>query len=271
MKTILSLLLPLLMLAILPARAADQLNNEQAALLCSEAEAFFHEANELSQREPARARELCRKAAARYERVLSEANLHNSKIYYNLGNIYFSMQDIGRAILNYRRAQQLNPNDRNLLQNLQFARAQRQDHFTEPEQTRVLKTLFFWHYDFPIHLRQLLFMTAFLLFWATAIVFIWYRTVWLKAGLFFTIILSLGMGLSLLLSIHKLRNKHFGVILTPEVVAHKGDSESYAPSFTDPLHAGTEFKLLEQRQSWSEIQLPDGQTGWLPNKDFELL
>ena len=261
-----------LLLTILTCCQLDaQMAADQAALLCSEAEALFHEANEISRREPARALELCRNAAARYERVLLESNLQNSKIHYNLGNIYFRMQDTGRAILEYRRALQLDPNDAKLLQNLQFARASRQDQFKEPEQIRVLKTLFFWHYDFPFYLRQSVFLTFFLLLWLCATVCIWYRPLWLKVCLFFAIIISIGFGASLGLTLHQLQTERFGVILAREVVARKGDSDSYAPSFTDPLHAGTEFKLLQQRQGWTEIQLPDGQTCWLPNQEFELL
>ncbi|NMA19227.1 MAG: hypothetical protein GX927_01500, partial [Lentisphaerae bacterium] len=70
-----------LLLTILTCCQLDaQMAADQAALLCSEAEALFHEANEISRREPARALELCRNAAARYERVLLESNLQNSKI-----------------------------------------------------------------------------------------------------------------------------------------------------------------------------------------------
>lgn len=270
-------LIALFLLGLLPccqlamSAGAPSMSAEQAALLCSEAEALFHAANEVSRSNQAQALELCRKAAARYERVLLESNLQNSKIHYNLGNIYFRMQDIGRAILEYRRAMQLNPNDSKLLQNLQFARASRQDQFKEPEQTRLLKTLFFWHYDFSFHLRQLVFLVFFLLFWFAATACIWRRPIWLRACLMLLFALSLGFGISLALTLHQWRSDQYGVILAREVIARKGDSDSYAPSFTDPLHAGTEFKLLQQRQSWAEIQLPDGQSCWLPNQDFELL
>jgi tetratricopeptide (TPR) repeat protein len=248
-----------------------RLSSEQAALLCSEAEALFHEANEVSRHDQSQAFELCRKAAARYERVLLESDLQNSKIHYNLGNIYFRMQDIGRAILEYRRALQLDPNDGKLLRNLQFARASRQDQFKLPEQTRILKTLFFWHYDFSFYLRQLVFLSLFLLLWTCATACIWYRPLWLRTCLVFLIILSFSFGLSLSLTLYQLHSDKYGVILTREVIARKGDSDSYSPSFTDPLHAGTEFKLLQQRQGWAEIELPDKQTCWLPNQDFELL
>ncbi len=248
-----------------------QLSTQEAAFLCQEAEQFFHEANEISRKEPARARELCQKAVARYERVIAESGLHNGQLYYNLGNIYFKMSDLGRAILNYRRAQQLTPNDRKLLQNLQFARAQRQDSFKEPEQTQVLKTIFFLHYDFSVTIRQRLFLSLFILTWLLAIIAIWYQPVWLKITLGVVVFLTLSLVVSLYITLRQMRNNRPGVVLAKEVVARKGDGESYTASFTAPLHAGTEFVLLERRTGWSEVRLPDGQTGWLPNDDFALL
>ncbi|MCQ3980520.1 MAG: hypothetical protein DPW09_44490, partial [Anaerolineae bacterium] len=49
-------------------------------------------------------------AASIYEAIIA-SGLHNSNVYYNLGNAYFKQEDLGRAILNYRRAQRLDPRD----------------------------------------------------------------------------------------------------------------------------------------------------------------
>ena len=62
-----------------------------------------------------------------------------------------------------------------------------------------------------------------------------------------------------------------GVIVNRQVVARKGDSETYEKSFTEPLHAGTEFKLLESRPDWLEIELADGRTCWVPINSAELV
>jgi len=39
---------------------------------------------------------------------------------------------------------------------------------------------------------------------------------------------------------------------------------TYEASFKDPLHAGTEFVLVEQRNDWLHVELPDGRRCWLP-------
>ena len=59
--------------------------------------------------------------------------------------------------------------------------------------------------------------------------------------------------------------------IDPEVIARQGDAESYQPSFEAPLHAGTEFKLREERGAWWQIGLSDGRNAWIPAKSGELL
>ena len=51
----------------------------------------------------------------------------NGHLYYNLGNAYFRSGQLGRAILNYKRAQLLIPRDADLNFNLRYALDQTQD------------------------------------------------------------------------------------------------------------------------------------------------
>ena len=79
------------------------------------------------------------------------------------------------------------------------------------------------------------------------------------------------MAVSLVTDEITLRNLKDGVIITEEVIARKGDGTAYQRSFVDPLHQGTEFKLLEERAGWYYIELADGRTGWIPDSSAELV
>ena len=61
------------------------------------------------------------------------------------------------------------------------------------------------------------------------------------------------------------------MVLAEEVIARKGDSDTYEASFQDPLHAGTEFVLVEERGHWIHVELPDGRRCWLPSRDVGLV
>jgi uncharacterized protein YgiM (DUF1202 family) len=67
------------------------------------------------------------------------------------------------------------------------------------------------------------------------------------------------------------RNRREGVVTVKEVIARRGAGEIYESSFQEPLHDGTEFKLLDEREGWYLIQLPGGDTGWIPVSSAELV
>jgi len=57
-----------------------------------------------------------------------------------------------------------------------------------------------------------------------------------------------------------------GVVTAQQTIARKGDADSFAPAFTDPLPEGTEFEVLEQRGDWLLIRLESTphHEAWLP-------
>ena len=248
---------------LLAAAPALALSQQEAKRLFQEANELFREANELSLRDPNAAVELYQRAALRYERLVRDGGIRNGKLFYNLGNAYFKAQDIGRAILNYRRAERYIPGDPNLEQNLAYVRSRLQDRFEAEQRTQVLRTLLFFHYDFPPGLRLALLAVFSGLFWGLAAVRLFRREWapgWALAALAAAGLLMLGSLAAEATAAEPVE----GVILSPQVVARKGDGESYEPSFTEPLHAGTEFRLIEERNGWYRIELPDGRTCWIP-------
>jgi tetratricopeptide (TPR) repeat protein len=250
---------------------AESLDEAQVVDLYTQAKDFFRQANELAAASPAQAEDLYRKAAMRYERILRESGIQNGKLYYNLGNVFFRLKDLGRAILNYRRAEQYIPNDPNLKQNLDYARKKRLDDIEERQETKVLKTLFFWHYDLSTKGRIIIFSICSMLLWTAAVIRIFSRASYLRWCIAVSFILSLFLAGSLTTEEVSLRTTHPGVVISREVVARKGNSETYEPSFKDPLHSGTEFMLIEDRGSWYQIELADARACWVHSKDVALV
>ena len=155
----------LLLPALLSGPAALAAQDDPSAVF-AEANDLFRQANELRSTDPRQAMDLYRRSALRYEHLIGELGLRNSKLYYNLGNAYYQLDDIGRAIVNYRRAERLDPGDANLLRNLEHARAQRQDRFDSDTGGQALRTLLFWHFEFSASTRARIFGGAWFLFWS---------------------------------------------------------------------------------------------------------
>ena len=252
-----------------PARAG--LPSGEVQEIFREANYLFRQANGAVGDDPEKARELYRKSAMRFERLVREGGIHNGKLYYNIGNAYFRMEDLGRAVLNYRRALETMPNDVNLHQNLAFARAKCLDRIEVEQKTRVLETLFFWHYDLPGKVRSTVFAVCFILTWLLAASRIFVRSTTLGWLLSLSALLTAAFLGSLVTDSVQRQREEPGVVISDQVVARKGDSETYEKSFTEPLHTGTEFALLEARREWCHIELADGRQCWVPAGDVELV
>lgn len=245
------------------ARAA--LSKEKATSLFNQANEFFREANSITN-DPNQAEKLYEKAILNYEKIINEGGIRNPKLYYNLGNAYFLKKDLGRAILNYRRAEELDKADANIQKNLAFARSKRIDKVEVKTEKRVLQTLFFWHYDFSIKTKFLLMCICFAILCVSLTFMIWRGKAapWI-AAMVICGFLTLCFLTSVILETQARSERIYGVITADEVVARQGDGPNYPESFKDPLHAGTEFDLLERRSGWFHIRLSDNSDGWIPD------
>ena len=239
--------------------------------LFSQAKRYFDEANEIRAANPGRAAELYRRSALYFERIAKEGGIRNGKLFYNIGNVYFRLGDIGRAILNYRRAEKLIPNDPNLVQNLDFARSRRIDQIEIEEAAAIARILFFWHFDLPSRSRAIIFSICFVLIWVFAALRLLIRRSgfsWTALG--FAAAAALFLGSLVWESVDGRRNLA-GVIVAEESIGRKGNSETYQPSFREPLHAGAEFVVREDRGEWLLVRLPDGRETWLLRKTVGLV
>ncbi len=258
-------------LAVATLVAAAALSGQDAAVTFSEANELFQQGNDLRSSAPDEAAEMYRRAALRYERLTEGHGIRTAQLYYNLGNAYFLAGDIGRAILNYRRAQRLNPSDGNIARNLEFSRSQRQDKLEPEPGGQALRTLLFWHFDWSRSTRVRTLATAWVVLWLVLLL----RLVgqrWapreIAMAMAATIVLLVG---SLAYDAMSEARTVAGVVVIPETIARQGDSHSYEPAFREALHAGAEFSVLEQRPGWCRVELPDGRLCWLDSGAVELV
>jgi len=247
------------------------LPKEQVYSLFNQANQFFREANTTTN-DPDRAQKLYEKAILNYEKIISDDRIKNSKLYYNLGNAYILKDDLGRAILNYRRAESLDKADTNIQKNLAFARSRRIDTVEVKTEERILETLFFWHYDFSIKTKFLVTCICLAIVCMSMTVMLWRDKYapWVVTAMICGL-LTVSFLASVVVETRSRANTICGVITHQQVVARQGDGPNYPESFKDPLHAGTEFDLLERRSGWFHIMLSDDSDGWIPDNAAELI
>jgi len=253
------------------ASGGETLSARDRADLFAEATTVFAEGNRLRTSDAAQARQRYALAAALFERIAREGGVRNGKLYYNIGNAYFLQDRIGEAILNYRKAELLIPRHADLRENLRAARIQCRDQIETSSRRKVMEVLFFWHYDFSLFTRFVLFAICFASVWVLAGIAALKRSRGMRAPIVIASMLAATLAVSVAVQEYSLASTREGVILASEIVARKGDGESYSPGFKAPLHEGTEFILLGERESWLHIQLMDGRSCWIPRSSAGII
>ena len=212
---------------------------------------------------------LAQRVAAIYEDAISHGGYRNGYTLYNLATAYHLSGDLGRAILNYRRAQQYIPNYSDLEANLTTALAQRIDKMEPGQKEEIMRGLFFWHYLIGTSTRRKAFAISFIAVWIFLAINAFRASGIMKTlagvSLVFSCIIGISVGSDYIQSVKKNR----GVIVADKIVARKGPGSGYSPAYEEGLHAGTEFKLLEHDSGWFRVRLIDGVECWLPEGSID--
>ncbi len=202
------------------------------------------------------------RSATLYQEIL-DRGVVSGGLLYNQGNAYMRAGQRGRAIASYRRALIYRPRDAQLRANLQLALGS--DIAIDAPQG-VLDHIFFWRdwtsYPGKIHASAAVASLAFVL----GLAGLWgprrplfRRAAWATLGL--TLILAA----SAVYDWRRFEQVERGVVIRSEVIARKGNADSYDPAFNEPLKEGAEFRIIERRGPWVQIQLAGGQAGWIPD------
>ena len=254
------ILCTLLLASLAPLILAQEPGNQE---VFTQANTSFTEANQQALVNPTKAQELYLSAILKYQFLIEQRGLDTAELHANLGNAYFTAGKQGRAVLHYQRALDVNPLQEDVWHNLRYVRSLTIDELPVSRTQRLKDALTCWH-RWPFVLRASLFGLTHAALWVLIAVLLYRRKRALYWGIASTAILSIIFGLSLLASHQRWDNPVDGVVVEREVIARQGDGLIYDNAFTSPLHAGTEFSVIEQREEWYYVELLNGDTCWLP-------
>ncbi len=204
-----------------------------------------------------------KKSIELYE-IIIESGIEHSAVFYNLGNSYFRVEDIGQAIWAYRNAHRLSPRDNDITHNLNIAETKKIDRIDSPP-------LFIIH---DLYRKVKSSITIFELVLLGGILSFTLSLIWImrsffgkKIGLLKNIFQML---LVLIIIVHlfivdmifekkKINNE---AIIVKKIEAKSG------PFLGDnkvlfQINAGSTVEILEEKNNWSEIILIDGKQGWI--------
>lgn len=223
----------------------------------------FDQAVNVARRDAVQAERLYRDAAAGFE-SLAAAGVQNPALEYNLGNAFFRLNDLGRAILHYRRAARLDPPLPDLVANLEFARARVEPRLPPSGESRLFRQVFAWHVQTSRTSRLTAAGLAALVGSAALLLRLRWRIpalAWVAGGALAVAGLAAG---SLVVQLRDEAAAPPAVVIRPETTLRLGRGEGYDPALAAPLGAGVELRIINERGDWVEVRLPTGLTGWLP-------
>ena len=222
-------------------------------------------ASDYSQKEYTQAAEIYQTIIARYG--------NSAEIEYNLGNAYFKSNQLAPAILHFERALKMNPLDDDIRFNLQMCNARIVDQITPLGQFFVGRLFY--------SLGQM--NTSNNWAWTSIVLFILFiicfgsyflaRRRWLKKTGFYVGIVS--FLICILAFVYawqgrsQIENSKEAILFSLSVTVKSSPDKSGTDLFV--LHEGIKVKIKSTLGDWYEIELADGNIGWLQAKDLQII
>lgn len=202
-------------------------------------------------------------AAHDYERLI-QSGIANGETYYNLGNCYFKMGMLGKAILSYRLAGLYLPRNEDLKSNLRYARQLTKDKIESKQFLPFIKEFCFWYSKLNIKELLIVFLIVHSIFWTLAIMRIFWKKEYQNLMILTNLALVVVLGCSLALKLYNQNYNIDGVVLAKEITVRSGNGINNTALFQ--LHDGAEFNIIGQEKDWIKIELGDGKRGWVESR-----
>ena len=208
-------------------------------------------------------------AISLYE-ALVQSGIEEPALYFNLGNVYFEIGDMGRALANYRRTQQFWPRDAVLNSDLVRIRSQRID--LQGDEIGFVEELA----DLTsgvLTLSELTILVGLAWFaWFALLVVMILRRVRLANLRVFLVVVGVGLLIGLFLlgcRLFVIAYRPSGVVVAPVVQVRSGPGDAYLELYQ--LHSAAELRVWDETTDWVQFALPDGRLGWSPRQAVEII
>ncbi|MDR0230622.1 MAG: tetratricopeptide repeat protein [Dysgonamonadaceae bacterium] len=207
-----------------------------------------------------------------YKNIL-ETSGESALIYYNIGNSYYKMNKTALAILNYERALLLNPGDKDTRFNLEIAKLQTVDKIEPIGKFFLSEWMESLQNIYGTNAWSKIGIVSFLLLIGSLVLFFFSRKIILKKIGFYTsiiwIVFIITANVFAYRQKQKLVERNYAIVFTPTVTIKSAPDTSGNDLFV--LHEGTKVLIKSQLGEWSEIQIADGNIGWIKNNDIEVI
>lgn len=208
-----------------------------------------------------------------YEDILANQG-ESADIYYNLGNSYYKMDNIAKAILNYEKALMLNPGNGDIRFNLELAQSKTVDKVTPMSEVFLVTWMKSLTNTMSEQGWSKLAIASFILTLLGLVLYFFSKKIAMKKiGFISALCLMLVCILANVFASSqksKAQSHSSAIIMEPSVTVKSTPNEGGTELFI--LHEGRKVMIKDNTmREWKEIQLEDGNAGWVPASVIEII
>ena len=207
-----------------------------------------------------------------YEEIL-KTRVESSELYYNLGNSYYRNGFLPSAILNYERALLLAPHDRDIRYNLELAYGQTADKIESVGEFFISRWLSLLRSSSDSDTWAITSIALFICFLVAIFFFFFSRVTIIRKISFFAAILLIAVSLVSLTFSYNQKNRLVkrdrAIVFSPSVTVKSSPDISGTEIFV--VHEGTHVKILQTLGEWYEVEINDGNSGWMQAANVQVI
>ncbi|MDG5800415.1 tetratricopeptide repeat protein [Marinilabiliaceae bacterium ANBcel2] len=207
-----------------------------------------------------------------WEEILNQG-VESWELYYNIGNAYYRKGELPSAILNYERALLRAPQNSDIKYNLDLAYEQTIDDIESV--TSFFMSRWFNNLKNIANSNSwaIISISTFTLALIALLFYFFSKTSLLRKISFslalFTLLLSLIAFNYSNKQMDRLTAQNRAIIFTPSVTIQSAPGAAGSELFI--LHEGTKVEVLQKVDNWYQIQIKDGNRGWIKESDIEII
>lgn len=206
-------------------------------------------------------------------KLKKEEGLESAALYYNLGNAYFRLDELGLARLNYERAALLDPSDNDINHNIEYVKTQIEDKIIVKDSVFIADWFRAVQNLFNSNTWAIIGVVFFFLFMACLVAFFFTQQVLIKKISFYigivTIIFVIFANIFANNQKQKLIDREYAIITATSASVVASPNINSKELFR--LHTGTKVKVRKDDRSWLEIEIEDGSVGWIQQEKLEII
>ncbi|MEA3503850.1 MAG: tetratricopeptide repeat protein [Bacteroidota bacterium] len=211
-------------------------------------------------------------AAMLYDSVLT-LEQESAGLYYNLGNSHFKNNNLAYSILYYEKALQLDPNNADLINNLEMARSKTLDKIEKVPQLFYIRWWQNFSNSYSANQWGKIAVASFVILLILAGTFLFASKITIRKISFWTGLVALIFTLLSFViatqNYNKLTKNKTAIIFNPSVTVKSTPDENSVNLFV--LHEGTKVFLQDKVGNYHEIKIENGSQGWIKSNSFKAI